>query len=276
MTRGLHVLICGAIVAATGIAAIAQELRTAVIAVEYTRTGDQTYLKDGARENKLDVYARNGTGRSPVIIFFHGAPGTKENAFYRNLPLLEMGVSVVMPQGTNSADSAALAPIRASEGRCALQWVVAHADEFHFDANRIVLAGASAGGYTALITALATPAAGIDQLCPRQTEPKIAAIINFYGATTTATVPLAGKPQLAPVTYVRRAIPPILTIHGDADELVPFSEGVALDEALARAGAAHDFLRIPGGRHGHNNWQPDQVTAAWVRVRDFLKRYKVL
>jgi len=253
----------------------AQEIHTAALAVDYQRVADQLYVKDGARENKLDVYARNGTNRSPVVIFFHGAPGTKENAFYRNLPLLEMGVSVVLPQGSNLPNPAELAPVRAAEGRCALQWVVAHAEQFHFDTNRIVLAGASAGGYTALITGLATPAAGIDRLCPRQAEPKIAAIINFYGPTT-AMGALAGMPQLAPVTYVRKLIPPILTVHGDADELVPFTEGVTLDEALTKAGAPHDFLRIPGGRHGHNNWKPDQVTAAWVRVRDFLKRYDVL
>lgn len=274
MTRLFRLPACAAIVAACGLAGTAQELRTAVIAVQYTRTGDQTYLKDGAREQKLDIYARNGTNRSPVVIFFHGAPGTKENAFYRNLPLLEMGVSVVMPQGSNAPDPAALAPLRAVEARCALQWVVAHAEQFHFDTNRIVVAGASAGGYMALMAGLTTTAAGLDNLCPHQGELKVAAIINFYGPTTTKVTGVV--PRLAPLTYVRPGIPPILTVHGDADETVPFAEGVALDEALATAGAPHDFLRIPGGRHGHNNWQADQVTAAWVRVRDFLKRYDVL
>jgi dipeptidyl aminopeptidase/acylaminoacyl peptidase len=272
--RRFQLLAWGVILVA-GVSVIAQELRTAVIAVEYARTGDQIYVKDGVRENKLDVYARKGTDRSPVAIVFHGAPGTKENAFYRNLPLLEMGVSVVLPQGSNDGDPAVLAPRRAAEGRCALQWVVTHADQFHFDTNRIVLAGASAGGFTALITGLATTSAGIDRLCPGHTAPKIAAIINFYGATTS-TGALAGLPQLAPVTYVRAGIPPILTVHGDADEIIPFSEGVALDEALTRAGAVHEFLRIPGARHGHNNWEPAQVTTAWSRVRDFLKRHDVV
>src|SRR5262249_33692308 len=111
--------------------------------------------------------------------------------------------------------------------------------------------------------------------CPHDREQEIAALIDFYGPTT-AKGTRAGEPRLAPLTYVRAGVPPILIVHGDADELVPYAEGVALDEALTRVGAAHDFLRIPGGHHNHATWQPDQVNTVWVKVRDFLRHYQIL
>jgi predicted esterase len=281
VTQSFRVLVCGVLVVTALLGegvqsqALAQEFKTARLAVDYQRAGDQTYLKDGAKENKLDVYARTGSNHSPVVIFWHGAPGAKENIFFRILPLLEMGVSVVVPQGSSFGTDADLLQSRITEGRCALQWVVAHADQFRFDINKVVVAGGSLGGYTALMTGLVTSEAGFEQRCPHDGAPKIAALIDFYGPTTVKGTRV-GEPRLAPLTYVRTALPPILIVHGDADEVVPYADGVALDEALTRVGAAHDFLRIAGGHHGHWTWQADQLNTAWTRVRDFLHHYQVL
>ena len=42
--------------------------------------------------------------------------------------------------------------------------------------------------------------------------------------------------KLSPVTYVRKDVPPILAIHGDADDVVPYQQSVQLVAALNRPG----------------------------------------
>jgi fermentation-respiration switch protein FrsA (DUF1100 family) len=47
-------------------------------------------------------------------------------------------------------------------------------------------------------------------------------------------------------TAIRRVHTPVLVIHGDADEIVPFSQGEAV---FAAANSPKEFWRIPGARH---------------------------
>ena len=53
-----------------------------------------------------------------------------------------------------SKESAALAPAAVEDCRCALRWVINNAEEYGFDADRIVVSGTSAGGHlTAMLMA---------------------------------------------------------------------------------------------------------------------------
>ena len=56
--------------------------------------------------------------------------------------------------------------------------------------------------------------------------------------------------SLSPLTYVRAGLPPVLTIHGDADRVVPFSHAIRLRDVLNKAGVRNRLLTIPGGDHG--------------------------
>ena len=75
--------------------------------------------------------------------------------------------------------------------------------------------------------------------------------------------------SVSPLTYVRAGLPPILSIQGDADPIVPFSQNVRLNDALKKAGASSELLAIPGG--GHGNFKPDERSKAYVKIREFLK-----
>jgi len=44
--------------------------------------------------------------------------------------------------------------------------------------------------------------------------------------------------------------PPTISIHGDADPVVPYSQSVRLQEALTQAHVAGQLVTIPGGKHG--------------------------
>ena len=76
--------------------------------------------------------------------------------------------------------------------------------------------------------------------------------------------------KVSPLTYVRAGLPPVLTIHGDADTTVPYSQAVRLHEALTKAGVTNQLLTIAGGKHG--GFTPDERTRIFLTIREFLTK----
>jgi acetyl esterase/lipase len=265
---------------------------------EYQVIPNVTYLTASGYEAKLDVYKRRDvTTPMPTLVFYHGGGwvlGTKEAAVMSIMPWLEMGWNVVNVEYRMAR--VALAPAALEDCTCALRFVVGKAKDYGIDANRIVVSGESAGGHLALAVGMIPESAGFSRECAggafRASDtaiPKIAAIINWYGITDVAEMldgpnardyavqwlgSMANRKEIAknvsPITYVRAGLPPILTIQGDADPIVPFSQNVRLHDALAKAGVKNELLPIPGG--GHGNFKPEERTKAYMKIREFLAK----
>ena len=62
--------------------------------------------------------------------------------------------------------------------------------------------------------------------------------------------PKALARNLSPIEYVRRGSPPILTVHGDSDQVAPYAQAVRLHQGLDAAGVPNRLITIPGGAHG--------------------------
>jgi len=247
-----------------------------------------TYLTADNYESKLDLYApRNPAAPVPVVIYYHGGfwvRGSKEASVLNILPYMEMGVAVVNVE--YRLGRIALAPAAVEDARCALRWVLRNAEQYRFDTSRIVVTGGSAGGHLSLTTGMLTPEAGLDARCPGPEPMRVAGIINWYGVTDVADLLagpnrrdpvlewMGGMPnqmeiakRVSPLEYVRRDLPPILTIHGDADPTVPYEHAVRLHRALDAAGAENELLTIPGGRHG------GFTLPETVRIFDTIQRF---
>ena len=123
---------------------------------------------------------------------------------------------------------------------------------------------------------------------PKIPDPKVAAIINLFGITDVADLlqgpnlrtyavswmgSASGREdrarRISPISYVRPGLPAILTIHGDADRVVPYSQAVRLHEALTQVGVRNQLLTIPGGGHGGLTAEQDWV--AFETTRSFLE-----
>jgi len=189
----------------------------------------------------------------------------------------------------------AQAPAAVEDCRCALRWVIQNAKQYGVDVNRIVVAGDSAGGHLALTTAMLPASAGLDRQCPGPDNLKVAAVVNWYGISDVNEL-LDGpnmKPyavtwlgsatdreqiakRVSPLTYVRAGLPPVFTIHGDADPTVPYTQSVRLHKALTDAGVANELMTIPGGKHGFDCCNLAQRTNAYTKIREFLTRQHVL
>lgn len=257
-----------------------------------------TYAVTNNYECKLDVYVRRTLDVvTPTVISIHGGgwvSGTKEGAQLTLLPYLEMGFSVVNVEYRLARVS--LAPAAIEDCRLALRWVFKNAKAYGFDTTRIIVTGGSAGGHLALMTGMLDSSALFDaarEWDQTNATLSVAAIINWYGITDVKDL-LAGpnrqnyavswlggqtdRDELArrvsPLTYVRQGLPPILTIHGDQDELVPYSHAVRLHRMLEKAGVPNQLVTIPGGKHG--GFSREQMIDCYATIRDFMRRYGLL
>ena len=116
--------------------------------------------------------------------------------------------------------------------------------------------------------------------------PKAAAIVNIAGVTDVADM-LSGPHQrpfaidwigsagamdlarrVSPLSYVRPGLPPVLSVHGDADPTVPYDDAVRLHAALQKAGVPNQLLTIPGGKHG--GWRPQDYVQIYATLAQFL------
>jgi dipeptidyl aminopeptidase/acylaminoacyl peptidase len=75
--------------------------------------------------------------------------------------------------------------------------------------------------------------------------------------------------RISPVYLVRKDSPPVLTVHGDKDTVVPYAHAQKLHEALNRAGVRNQLVTIPNGSHGE--FSREEVRRAMVAIRAFLK-----
>lgn len=279
------------------LAALAQEPLSDTAAwaatLRYRVAPNITYLVANNYEAKLDVYQPPNPGTpTPTVVFIHGGGwvgGTKESAVLNILPYLEMGWAVVNVEYRLAKVS--LAPAAVEDCRCALRWVMRNAKEYNFDVNKLVVTGHSAGGHLALTTGMLPAAAGLERQCYGTEELKVAAIVNWYGITDVndllddspnvksyAVQWLGSLPnraevakRVSPLQYVRKDLPPILTIHGDADPTVPYSHATRLHDALNKAGVINQLLTISGGKHG--GFTTDEYLKAYATIRAFLKKH---
>ena len=80
--------------------------------------------------------------------------------------------------------------------------------------------------------------------------------------------------RVSPLTYVRAGQPPIISIHGDADPVVPYNQSVRLREALTKVGVDVELVTIPGGKHGGFTRTENQ--RAHTAIRAFLAKHGLL
>lgn len=303
LKKSLVVLALGCLSVATASAQLSPTAEWAARAQnQYQTSANVTYLTASGYESKLDVYRRRDVQTpQPTLVFYHGGGwigGVKESAVLSLMPWFEMGWNVVNVEYRMARH--ALAPAAVEDALCALRFVVNNAKTYNIDPARIVVTGESAGGHLALAVGMIPQAAGFTNICAGggfaandTAVPKVAAIINWYGITDVVDM-LSGPnarsyavqwvgsgkgaadvaKAVSPMTYVRADLPPILNIQGDKDPIVPYSQNVRLQEALTKAGAKSELFTVPAG--GHGNFRPEERTAIYAKIREFLARNGLL
>lgn len=262
---------------------------------QYWIQPDITYGVANNYPLKLDVWQRKDAKTAvPTLIYYHGGGwifGDRTGATLLFLPYLEMGWNVINVEYRMASSSPA--PAAVEDCRCALRWAIRNARQYNVDTDRIVLSGHSAGGHLSLISGMLPEGTGLDNNCYGDEKLRVAAIINWYGISDVAdllqgsnlknyalmwtgsqTDATAIAKRVSPLTYVRAGLPPILSIHGDADAVVPYEQSVRLHKALTALGVPNELVTIKGG--GHGQFKEAELEDAYERIHAFLRAHGLL
>ena len=244
----------------------------------------------GFRPLELDLYLPEGDGPWPVIVHVHGG-GWRRGSRRDPLPALGQdfyeslaarGFAVAAADYRLSGEARFPAPLE--DVRAAFGWVRDHAAEHGLDAGRVFGWGDSAGGHLVLLAALTgTPVRGVVAWFPVTDLLGLPADVAAAGGVPDAgpdsrEAQLLGAPahsvpdlarQASPVTHASAAAPPVLLMHGAADDLVPPAQSLRLAQALRATGAPIELDLVPGATH---MWRgASDVTGIVRRSAGFLR-----
>ncbi|MBU2098843.1 MAG: alpha/beta hydrolase [Gammaproteobacteria bacterium] len=151
----------------------------------------------------------------------------------------------------------------------AFQFIGDNAASYGVDTARIGVSGISAGGHLSLMLGLSTdgqphrPAAVVAYMPPTDLRGMTGPNDNFPALNFADDL----APGVSPVDFASAGDPPVLLVHGDADELVNIRHSENMFEVLQAADITSEFIVIPGAPHGLFTGD-DAVTAA-----DALRRW---
>jgi acetyl esterase/lipase len=244
----------------------------------------------GFRPLELDLYRPDVPSPAPVIVHVHGG-GWRRGSRRHSLPrvgadfyqrLAGQGFAVAAVDYRLSGE--AVYPAALEDVRTAVGWVRKQAADHGLDAGRVFLWGDSAGGHLALMTALTgADVQGVVAWFPVTDLAGLASDVAAAGGVPDPGpesrealflgAPAADVPDLAreasPVAHASAAAPPVLLMHGAADDLVPPAQSIRLAGALTAAGATVELELVPGATHFWNG--AEDVDAIVRRSVEFLR-----
>ena len=198
-----------------------------------------------------DVYEPEGdtAARRPAVVWLHGSGADKAGVVENYVGTMfarhgAVAVSIDYRARAFRTDGS-YDNLPVEDASAALAWLRAHADEYRVDPNRIVLAGASAGGMAALDTAYLGHDDGL------------AAVLSIVGT--------------GPEDGARGDGPPTLMINGDADQIVRLERATRFCDEVNQAGGSCTLQSFPSGHpiYGFAT-EIEQVVSDWFwRTLDF-------
>ena len=220
----------------------------------------------------IRLYAPQGQGPFPLVIFFHGGGfvvGDLDTADEICRTLCGVAGCSVLSVDYRLAPEHKF-PAAPDDCLAATRWAAAHAAEFNADPARLVVAGDSAGGNLAAVTALRVRDEGGPALCGQlliypvtdyHTPPTPSYLANAHGYLLTREMMIwfwahylncageAGHPHAAPLRAPDlRGLPPALVITAEYDPLR--DEGERYAARLQQAGVPTVQARYAGMIHG--------------------------
>jgi len=227
----------------------------------------------------------------PLVMLPHGGPEERDSLAYHVWVqyLASLGYAVFQPNFRGS-DGFGRNYIEAGFG----QWgrkmqddigdaLALLVDQKVADPGRVCIFGASYGGYAALTGATLTPdlykcvvsIAGVSDLdemlkMERRIVGKDSAVYAYW-------VKQIGDPDrdaegiaaISPITHTDRVKAPILLVHGDDDDIVPYEQSVAMKRALERSGRPTQLITLED--EGHSGWSDENQAAVLSAIGQFLR-----
>ncbi len=213
--------------------------------------------------------AKKFPGKRPVRVDFHGGPEGQSTVRFMgrgNYLLNEMGVAILLPNVRGSSgygktfidlDNGFKRKDSVKDGGAFLQWVGSHP---RLDANRILVAGGSYGGYMSLATAVdysplirgAIDVVGISNFVTflNNTESYRRDLRRVEYGDEREPKMREFHEKIAPLNNVASIKVPLFVVQGKNDPRVPVTEADQIVAAVRKGGAPVWYLMADNEGHG--------------------------
>ncbi len=192
---------------------------------------------------KLDVYEPIGadpTTLRPVVLWMHGgyfAFGSRSSADFARIAASSGMVGISIDYRLRPLDNPAIPSGEAvtdayDDASAAIEWILAHAEDYRIDPNAIIVGGFSAGAITAL------------NLAYWDRHP------NGFDPGAHVMMAVADSGLLWPGYEVDADEPPSAMLNGNEDSIVPITVAQGSCDAINAAGATCNIQVVADGGHG--------------------------
>jgi acetyl esterase/lipase len=244
-----------------------------------------SYSTDASQ--KMDVYLppNRNTDSTKLMVLVHGGAwisGDKSD-FASFIPVIQQrfpGYAIANVNYRLATATTNHFPAQEDDMKSAIEFLTQKSNDYHIS-QKMVLLGASAGAHMALLQAY------------KYSTPKIQAVVDFFGPTdmtelytfysssptnqTLFQLLMNGTPtsnaslyvQSSPINFVSAQSCPTIIFHGDADDVVPISESVALKNKLRSFGIAVQMTSY--ANVGHELWPANIMNDTYDKMEQFIK-----
>ena len=257
---------------------------------------DVEYARIDGHRLLLDLYIPEQQGAA-LLVWVHGGA-------WRAGSKSRMPLTVLVEEGWAVASvdyrltPVARYPAQVHDLKAALRFLRAKAADYGLNAEKIAIAGNSAGGHLAALVGTSNGDQDLEGSVGAYLEESsdVQATVSFYGASNLTTILeqstpfglgvripalqllLGAQPEDAPeiarlaspIFHVDASDPPLLLIHGDQDPQMPINQSHELHGLYQKLGLATGFEVIHGAVHGGPAFY-DEIRLEILR--EFLKSH---
>jgi len=243
----------------------------------------RTYKKSPQGELALHIFqpAAPATTPRPAIVFFFGGGwvnGTPVQ-FYPECAFFAAKGWVAISAEYRIRSKHKTSPFESvADGKSAIRWIRSHAGEFGLDPNRIVAAGASAGGQVA---AAAATLPGLDDPADNlRISPRPDALVLLYPVIDNGPGGYGSKEigerfkEFSPMHNITATVPPTIVFLGTKDQLIPVATAKEFQSRIQKAGGRCELELIDGVGHpmySYKDSNPPLRDTVLARSLSFLK-----
>ncbi len=217
----------------------------------------ETFLK--TKDNlKLQTYLFKNKNSKKIVIFFHGNAGNLNHRISDALKLFKMNLNVLLVSYRGYAKSEGSPSEKGIylDGFAALNYVK---NNLNFKTKYIYLYGRSIGSTVAVHIAQNIKLAGVILISPLTSGKEIAQSLNIGLILSFSENPFNSLKKIKNIKS------PVLFIHGDRDNIIPYSMGKKL---FNNCPTDKKFITIKNA--GHNDLSLINADLYWNSIKNFI------
>ena len=260
------------------------------------------------RQLRMTVMTPRTKARKPAVVYFPGGGFTSAD----HEKFIEMRHALARAGFVVAAAEYRTVPVKfpalVEDGKAAVRYLRAHADEYGIDPERIGVIGDSAGGYLVQMLGATNGEKAFDKGDFTNVSSDVQAVCTIYGISDLTSIgegldPAQAKVHASPAVteallvhgpafgkspggsilsdrekamnasslgHIDGSEPPFLIMHGSGDRLVSPMQSAHLAQALRKAGTDVEYVLVEGAGHGDLPWFQKPVIERVVKF--FEKR----